>query len=189
MIYWKHITGNWLYYSYGKEKFFFNDPQIINGLFSFRKGWLLYTPLMIFPFFAFFSLYKNYKEWFWPVFVIILSHIYIITSWWTWWYGGSFGQRPMIETYAILAFPLAIFLQKTLTLIRPAKFLILYLYTLLIIYSLFQSAQYYYCAIHWDSMSRKAYFDSFLKLHASPQFDSLISPPDYETAIKGNRNQ
>ena len=42
LMYWKYVTGNWIVYSYNEEGFFFNDPQFMNGLFSFRKGWLLY---------------------------------------------------------------------------------------------------------------------------------------------------
>jgi hypothetical protein len=51
MIYWKEMTGHWLYFSYGSdERFFFGDPAIIKGLFSYRKGLFIYTPLMIFAF-------------------------------------------------------------------------------------------------------------------------------------------
>ncbi|MDQ3072459.1 MAG: glycosyltransferase family 39 protein, partial [Bacteroidota bacterium] len=38
LIYWKLQTGQWVYYSYTKEGFYFNDPHIIDGLFSWRKG-------------------------------------------------------------------------------------------------------------------------------------------------------
>ena len=47
MVYWKLHTGNLLFYTYGEEKFFWNDPKVLEGLFSFRKGWLVYSPLML----------------------------------------------------------------------------------------------------------------------------------------------
>ena len=47
-LYWHAITGQFIYYSYQEEGFFFAHPQIIDGLFSFRKGWLIYTPVMLF---------------------------------------------------------------------------------------------------------------------------------------------
>ena len=47
-IYWKITTGHFFYYSYSDERFFFNQPRIIEGLFSFRKGWFVYTPMMLF---------------------------------------------------------------------------------------------------------------------------------------------
>jgi hypothetical protein len=189
LVYWKYITGNWFYYTYGKEHFFFNNPQILNGLFSFRKGWLLYTPLMALPFVSFYWMYKTNRGWFLPITIYIFVQIYVLTSWWTWWYGGSFGQRPMIESYAVLAFPLALFLKKMLSKIKIIRYSTLTLYILLILFSLFETAQYHYGSIHWDSMSRKAYQDSFMHLKPSPNFQSLLSPPDYNAAINGKRNQ
>ena len=51
MIYWNEMTGHWLYFSYGSdERFFFGDPAIIKGLFSYRKGLFIYTPLLLFAF-------------------------------------------------------------------------------------------------------------------------------------------
>ncbi|MGY8927707.1 MAG: hypothetical protein ACKVJC_10515, partial [Flavobacteriales bacterium] len=50
LIYWKHVTGDWLFYSYDNpgEGFEFLAPYTIDFLFSFRKGWFIYTPIMIF---------------------------------------------------------------------------------------------------------------------------------------------
>ena len=60
LIYWKTLSGHWLYNSYGEtERFFFNDPKIIEVLFSYRKGWLLYTPVMAFALVGVFLLRKN----------------------------------------------------------------------------------------------------------------------------------
>lgn len=33
-------------------------------------------------------------------------------AWNCWWYGGSFSQRSVVQSYAILAFPLAAFFQS-----------------------------------------------------------------------------
>ena len=107
MLYWKTITGFWIYYSYTNEGFFFNNPHIIQGLFSYRKGWLLYTPIMAVALIGIPYLFFRLKEMFVPVLIFMLFNIYIIFSWWTWWYGGCFGERPLIDFYALLAFPLA----------------------------------------------------------------------------------
>jgi hypothetical protein len=187
-IYWKYNTGEWIYYTYGKERFFFNDPQVINGLFSYRKGWLLYTPLMILPFIAFYRIYRNYRIWFLPILVYLIFQIYVVFSWWTWWYGGSFGQRPMIESYAILAFPLAVIIHESLKAIKFVKLSTLIFISICVFYSVFQASQYYQSAIHWDSMTKEAYWDSFLRLHPTKEFDSLLDHPDYDAALKGKRN-
>ena len=48
LIYWKWMTGKWLYMSYNNpgEGFEFLRPNTWDVLFSFRKGWYIYTPVM-----------------------------------------------------------------------------------------------------------------------------------------------
>ena len=46
--------------------------------------------------------------------VFLVLNVYIIFSWWSWWYGGSFGARPMIDSYGILAIPLAAMIEQML---------------------------------------------------------------------------
>jgi len=45
--------------------------------------------------------------------------------------------------------------------------------------------QYYYGSIHWDSMTRAAWIDSFAKVHPSSRFNRLIKAPDYNKALSG----
>ncbi len=108
-IFWKYSTGDWLYFSYEDEGFFFANPQIFNGLFSYRKGWFVYTPIMVFSIIGLFFTYRNNKKWFASLCVFIPLNIFIVYSWWCWWYGGSFGSRPMIDSYALMAISLASF--------------------------------------------------------------------------------
>ena len=44
--YWKAQTGNWWVDVYQGENLFFEQPLFGKVLFSYRSGWLLYTPLM-----------------------------------------------------------------------------------------------------------------------------------------------
>jgi hypothetical protein len=44
-IFWRIVSGHWVVESYPNENFNFDDPHIIDGLFSMRRGWLVYTPL------------------------------------------------------------------------------------------------------------------------------------------------
>jgi len=36
------------------------QPHILKVLFSFRKGWFIYTPMMIFTVMGFWQMYKNF---------------------------------------------------------------------------------------------------------------------------------
>ena len=112
LIYWKVQTGYFFFNSYMESgKFYFLKPQIVNGLFSYRKGWLIYTPVMAFAIVGLFLLKKYAKELMFPVILFLVINIYVVFSWWCWWYGGSFGSRPMIDIYGIMAVPMAAFLE------------------------------------------------------------------------------
>ncbi|HRQ29732.1 MAG TPA: hypothetical protein PLU49_06625, partial [Saprospiraceae bacterium] len=186
LFYWKYVTGQWVYYSYGEnEKFFFNNPQIINGLFSYRKGWLLYTPVMTLALAGVFFLKEKLKNLFIPVLIFILLNIYITFSWWSWWYGGSFGMRPMIDSYSILALPLAAitqFFYHQKVWIKNTFLVALLLFAL---NGFWGNIKYFHGSIHWDSMTKAAYWDSFGRVKPSPDFYNLIKEPDYESAAKG----
>lgn len=184
-IYWKITTGSFLYYSYANESFFFNNPQILNGLFSYRKGWFVYTPMMLFAVIGIPFLIKHMKKMSWAVTAFIVLNIYVVFSWWCWWYGGGYGQRAMIDSYVILAFPLATLLALAQ---QTGKFVFRTVYVfvfILIVHNQFQLEQYKFGSIHYDSMTKEAYWHSFSRLHPSPDFWPLLKTPDYEKAIKG----
>ncbi len=187
LLYWKMQTGQFLYFSYGDESFFFNDPQIINGLFSYRKGWLLYAPVMFFALLGIFFLKGKLRAFFYPILIFTIFNIYVILSWWSWWYGGSYGLRAFIDSYALLIIPLAAFIDYFYTVMKK-RAVVLIIATLFIFHGVFQTFQYYYGAIHWDSMTKEAYWDSFGHLHPSAKFQSLLKAPDYEKAMKGERD-
>ena len=119
LIYWKMITGSFLVYSYQDQGFSWDGRHLRNCFFSYRKGWLIYTPLMLFSIIGFAFLWlKNKtihapKNIFWVAFIFFILNTYLIFSWDVWWYGGGFGQRAMIPSYSILALPLAAFLEFT----------------------------------------------------------------------------
>ena len=185
IIYWKYATGSWLYFSYGEERFYFNNPHIMEGLFSYRKGWLLYTPIMIFAILGLVFLYKKqYRKWMLPIFVFTALNIYVVYSWWCWWYGGSFGSRPMVESYALLAIPLAAvfaYFDKQTSYLRSIPLFIIFFAVSL---NLFQTHQTKTC-LHHDGMTEKAYWTNFVNLGWPHGIDEMMKRPDYKKAIKG----
>ena len=115
LVYWKLITGHWLYYSYNDQGFDFLKPHIYDGLFNFRKGWLIYTPVMTFALAGIALLYNRYRAFFIPVVLFTMVNIYLVFSWQIWWYGGSVGARAMVQSYAILLIPLTAFVEWVLS--------------------------------------------------------------------------
>lgn len=199
MLYWKSYAGTWLFYSYGSdERFFFNDPQIINFLFSFRKGWFLYTPMILLaligiPFMK--AKAKGMKSFL--VLFLILT-IYILSSWWDWAYGGSFGCRAMIQYYAFLLFPLASFFQfmnevfKEKFIRVTSQIIIGAALIFLIDLNIDQSWLYKYGIIANDGMSKEAYFLTLGKTEFSEEeiksVQNYIHVPDRESMKKGKRD-
>jgi hypothetical protein len=185
LMYWKYIAGSWFFFGYVDSHFYFNNPQIINGLFSFRSGWLIYTPLMFFSLIGLLFLKFELKRFLLPTLAFLVINIYIVFSWWSWWYGGSFGLRAMIESYALLSIPFGAFVAISISRSRILKWSVLAFISLLIALNLFQTMQYLNGSIHFNSMTRQAYFASFLRLHPPPGFHNLLEEPDIDLARKG----
>jgi len=115
LLYWKWATGHWYFNAYGATglHFYFKHPHLIQGLLGMRKGWLIYTPVMILSLVGIFQLRRsgNGNKALVPVLIYFPLFVYIAFSWQVWWYGGCYGQRVMIQLYPLLAFPLAAFIQ------------------------------------------------------------------------------
>jgi len=188
LVYWKMYTGDWLFNSYVGETFYFAKPHIKDLLFSFRKGWLLYTPIMGLSILGFIVLYKKSTRIFWSSISTFIVFTYVVSSWWCWWYGGSFGLRAMVDIYPILAIPLA---ALTFHIFNSKKALIHYIYSgilfIFISLNLFETLQYRHTIIHWDSMTKEAYFNCFGKLQVDEDFKTLLRAPDSKSARAGEK--
>lgn len=166
LIYWKSITGNFLYYSYDNpgEGFDFLTPYIWQVLFSFRKGWLVYTPVMAASIAGLYFLYRQRKDMFWPVTLFFLFNLYIVSSWSCWWYAESYGQRALIQSYAVMALPLGYFAGYVLDhRKRWLKKAFLLLALILIALNGFQIWQLRHGVLDASRMTRAYYFSVFGK--------------------------
>jgi hypothetical protein len=105
LLFWKAHTGQWVYYSYNEQGFFWDQPRIYKGLFSYQNGWFSYTPLMAL---ALLSMplalrYRALQAWLRPGLFLLPVLIYVTYSWWCWYYMNGFGSRPMIHVYPLMA--------------------------------------------------------------------------------------
>lgn len=109
LLYWRMVSGKYVFYSYGAQSFNWSHPKIIEGLFHFSNGWLPYSLVMIFALSGF-LLFRHFKQWAWSIFLTLPIYIYIIYSWYCFNYINGLGSRPMIHMYPLLAIPLATFI-------------------------------------------------------------------------------
>ncbi|MES2514368.1 MAG: hypothetical protein V4580_09490 [Bacteroidota bacterium] len=200
LVYWKIHSGSFLFFSYGNnEGFFWTDPKLMNVLFSFKKGWLIYTPVMIFSVIGFSFMFRKNKILFYPTLFYFLINVYVVCSWWDWAYGGSFGMRAFIHCYAVLIMPLAYFIDGVIGLYKKsmAKTALVYGFALLGLFfctlNIFQSNLYKHHIIHWDGMTREAYMFTFFKKKYTEQdfayLKVVIKSPDYAARRKGERDE
>jgi hypothetical protein len=172
MAYWKYTSGHWLYYSYTGEHFDFLHPRIGVGLFSFRKGWFVYTPMALVGMLGFVALWRRDKRLVPALLLYFVLVIYTVFSWKNWWYGGGFGCRPLIDSLPMLALPLGALVAHVAGLKRVAPMAALYtLLSLFVVLNMFQTFQFSKHIIHHDRMSWGAYWHVFGKTQMT--FDEL----------------
>lgn len=181
LYYWHYVSGNWFFFSYQNESFYFSHPYILKGLFSFRNGWLIYSPIMILIFPGIYFLLKSAKQFFIPIVTFTPLFIFIVLSWWCWWYVG-FGNRAFIDAYALFSLPIAAALERILSSKLIPKIIGLTVICFLCYLNQFQNWQMKYGILHYDSMTANAYQAVFLKKTLPDGFQYLLKTPDYDGA-------
>ncbi len=167
-------TGKSIIYGYQNEGFYFSHPELFNFLFSFRKGWFVYTPLMLLLVPAIVTLYKRSKYEFYTFIVFCVLIVYVFSSWWNWFYGDSFGMRPMVDFYGLFFLVIVLMVNNL-----KKKFLsiTISIFVLLVVFlNLFQSWQYAVDIIHPDAMNKEAY--SYVFLRTDKSYKNAVSGTD-----------
>jgi len=157
LIYWKYVSGDWFVYSYNNQGFKLLKPHLWLGIFSYRSGWLVYSPMMAFSLIGFYFLRKNHLKLYVGTLVFAILFIYWTFAWNIWWYGGSLGIRAMVQSYAILAFPFAGFVAHTLK-TKYWKYGFTFLFIIFSYYNLWLSYQAHWGGILKPGFMTKAYF-------------------------------
>ncbi|MFK7972670.1 MAG: hypothetical protein AB8F95_20030 [Bacteroidia bacterium] len=162
LIYYYTQSGQLWVDSYPGEHFNFLDPHILDFLFSYKKGFFLYTPIAFLALWGFTYIWKKdrYKALSLGAFLILI--VYVSSSWWSWWYGGSFSARVMIEYLPFFGILLGFVLSGIKT--PMAKKGWITALVLLMLVCQIQTFQYRYEAIHYENMDKELYWDNFLRI-------------------------
>jgi hypothetical protein len=171
LIYWKYASGNWFSFNH-TEGFDFFHPFTLKVLFSYKKGWLLYTPLMLLAIIGFIPLYKKRRDLFFPFILFFLANLWFISSWECWWYAGTFGQRPFVQSYGLMAIPLGFLFQSfSKNVFRYTAFGLAGFFLLL---NQFQTWQINHDILSRELMTKDYYWKVFGKTSIEPEWNSLL---------------
>ncbi|MBX2979385.1 MAG: hypothetical protein KF905_08830 [Flavobacteriales bacterium] len=175
-VYWYAATGKVLIDPYNNpgEGLDLLSPHTWPFLFGFRKGWFIYTPLMLAAVFGIFLLRSRWKEAFWPVLVFFVVNVYVISSWSNWWYAGSFSSRAMVGSYAVMSLPLAALVYHAFSWRRLKRVALFVFLGLLMFLNLFQHVQYMKGIIDPTRMTESAYWAGFGRLEPVPGLHKLM---------------
>ncbi len=169
MIYWKFITGEFIFNTYQVTPGFdWVEPHFQKVFFSYKKGWLLYTPMIAFCILGLYYLYKNNKKIAASIILFFAINVYVISAWGTWWQGGSFGSRYFVESYAILAIPLGYFVKEMMGR-KILKWIFLAVASFFVFLNLFQTWQFNNFIFDGYSMTQEYYWKVFLKTSVSEE--------------------
>lgn len=170
-ILWYFQTGEFLIWSYPNEGFYFANPEIMNILFSYRKGLFIYTPLLLLSILGLIPILSGKKFFrFISLLIFLILFTCLTASWWNWYYGDGFGMRPFIDFYGLFAILIAIFLNSLSN--RAIFGFFKGMIIIFVFLNLFQTWQYIQGIIHPFDMDREKYSFVFLRADSS-RFDCL----------------
>ncbi|MEW6468610.1 MAG: hypothetical protein AB1458_06780 [Bacteroidota bacterium] len=155
-------SGRFFIWSYGEEGFNFTQPEIMNVLFSYRKGFFVYTPLALVALLGLVPLWHRSRFEFFSMLLLLFVMVWVIASWWMWFYGGSFGQRAFVEYYSLFALLLALLLKR----IAGRRWLLCLFAPILgfvVLLCQVQTYQKYRLILPWDGMTMEKYWKIFLR--------------------------
>jgi len=188
LMYWHWFTGSWFYSSSDEVGYYFKSPHILDGLLSYRKGLLVYTPIFWLTVFGWllvaFNRLKS-EAWRWLVLILIPVSVYIISSWWCWWYGSSFGNQGFIELFPILVFPILLLIQEVLSYRNWLLWPVVFVLSSCIILNIHQTNLYIKGHIHDDAMTKNAFWLSLTQKKLSREYYNSLREPDYMAAMLG----
>ena len=184
LVYWHYVTGDWIVYSYQDQGFDWLHPHLIDGLFSYKAGWLTYTPVMWLALLGFLPLYFRRDGLVTAPLIHVVLFIYVAFAWSVWWYGGSLGQRTMVQAYPVLAFPLAAFLSwaaRSRFWMRAIVGALLVLCTAHNLWFTHQAHRGGLFVVEW--MNRAYYWRTLFTFEVDPEDKLLLDNPEFYRGI------
>lgn len=179
LLYWRIVAGTWLYNSYQNpgEGLDLLHPHLASFLFSYRKGWLLYTPIALVGLVGLaFTTPPSLRRLRLPLWSFLVVFLYVVSTWTVWYYPGGFGQRAAVDVLPVVAVGLTFALQRAAR--SPgseqlALGLVVLLLVVFLHFQLWQQRQHFRPA---DRMTKAYYWATFLQREPDTTLFHLLGP-------------
>lgn len=173
LCYWKYATGSWVYYSYGEQGFSWKHPHILKYSFNYQCGWITYCPMMLVGI-AGVVLYALRGTNRVAILSFLLLNFYVVSAWDIWWYGG----RAMVQSYVLLAFPVATLTQLVIQR-RMYQLLLSPILAAILYFNFWIFLQYHgYGLYDGDTMSKEYFWRVVGRWHVPDNTKTLLDGPD-----------
>ncbi len=173
MLYYYHYTGKIFITTYTdpQSTLDFSNPRFAWVLFSFRKGWFVYAPLMVFSIAGLWWMVRKQIRLALPFLTFLLLNLLIIASFTSL---ISYGYRAFLQSYAILMIPLGFFIQFVLERKLWVKVLSIILFVFFVYFSVIQFLQIINGTINSSRMTKEYYKAVFLKTQIPAGANDLL---------------
>lgn len=108
LLYWKMQSNEYLFFSYSVDWFDFTQPQLWNGLFGYRAGWIFHHPFVLVCLLGLILLIKSKTKYGLAILIASIFQIWFVLSWSNYWYGSGFGHRGFTEFQVFFVFVVAL---------------------------------------------------------------------------------
>lgn len=164
---WHLQVGHWLAYGYKGEGFHWDRPQVMQVLFSVRRGLFVWAPVLLAAAGSVLMLWRADRTRSMAAAIYWAANTYVISCWWIWYYGSGWGQRVFVDHYPVLFFSLALVLQRAGPWALKAVMTVL---SLLCVFTLAQFYQYKHGLIDEECMDRGKYAYSFMRFDEARKY-------------------
>lgn len=183
LIYYYKYTGSLIINIYNDPgaAFDFLHPRVAYVLFGFRKGWFIYSPLILLGFIGLFILRKRHKDYFLACLIYFTILIYLIAS-----FNSlvSFGWRAFLQSTALLIIPTGYFVHYIAKQKVLVKITLGIIVSAFIILNIHQAYQFKLGVLDGSMMTRKYYFAVLGKNSVSEDDKKLLIVERPINAIK-----
>jgi hypothetical protein len=163
LVYWYEVTGRLIVNAYPDGQHLqLGHPHLVGVLFSVRKGLFFWAPLLLLAVAGFPVLRRAAPALFVPAVAYLIVQVWVVSSWSVWWYGGSFGMRPFVESMPVFALGLAAVIELPKSRFVQPLFNVCFFLT--IFFSVHAMLAYWTGWIPFDGTTIHLYLESFKRL-------------------------